>query len=299
MRKIFDLFLLFLLFLFLFWQKDNIVHNVRFLASSPCDIPITYRLGEVDSGYGLTNQQFLTKVKDAGQIWDSVVGKTLFKDDTNGKLTINLIYSERQSMADNLNKLEQNLKNNKESISSMRDDYEKSAADFEKRLADFNQQVAYWNQQGHISQDTYNSLMSEQASLKAEADRLNNLARQLNLSVKEYNSQVGQFNQDLGSFKEAIVAKPEAGLFDGSVPKIDIYLTNSNQELIHTLTHEMGHALTLPHINDPKSIMYPLTSEITQPSIEEAVDLKTYCGQKNFEISLLRLKERLQANFQK
>ncbi|MFH0863508.1 MAG: matrixin family metalloprotease [Candidatus Gottesmanbacteria bacterium] len=286
MRKIFDLIILGCLFLFLFWQKDSILYNFRFLTSSPCDFPITYRLGEIDSGYNLTSDQFLADLNEANQVWSSVVNKNLFSFEQKGKIIINLIYSDRQSMADNLNRIEDDLKGNKQSIDSLKNDYNQAKADFEKKLAAFNQEVAYWNGQHGAPQDVYDRLMAEQSQLKSEADQLNNLARQLNLSVSEYNSQVGQFNQDLGTFKQAIAAKPEAGLYDSSVPKIDIYLTDSNRELIHTLAHEMGHALGLPHIDNPDAIMYPWTNEIIEPTSEESTSLRTYCRNTNFELRL-------------
>ena len=73
MRKVFDLILVFLLLAFLFWQKDKILNDYHYLQTGPCDTPITYRLGEVDPGYGLTSPQFLVKVQEAEQIWSRIV----------------------------------------------------------------------------------------------------------------------------------------------------------------------------------------------------------------------------------
>ncbi len=282
LRKFFNFFLLLLIFAFLFWQKDKIITNFNFLLSGPCDQPISYHLGEIDKGYGLTKEQFLADIGEAGQIWSSVVGKNLFRFEENGQIVVNLIYSDRQSMADNLSKLESDLKNNKASLDSLKADYESAAADFEKRLIAFNQQMEVANKQGHISKEEYDNLKSQQASLQDEAEKLMDLGNQLDLNVKQYNSQVGQFNQGVSQFKTAVTAKPEAGLYDGSVPKIDIYLTASDQELIHTLAHEMGHALGLAHTSDPNSVMYPYTNEVIKPDSQESGDLKAYCGQTNF-----------------
>ena len=294
MKKILNLLILLCLVTFLFLQKDKIIANVNFLLASPCDTPITYRLGAIDNGYGLTQEQFLDDLNQASQIWDAVVGKKLFTYDQSGTLVINLIYSERQSMADNLNILEGNLKSGKQSLSSLEAEYKNLQADFESKLNNFNQEVARFNKQGTISEDDFQRLMTEQADLKAEADKLNNLGRQLNLSVNQYNSQVGQFNQDLNVFKQALQTRPEAGLYVGSIPKIDIYLTSGQQELVHTLAHEMGHALGLDHVNDPQAIMYPLTSEITQPDNQEKASLEAYCAQKNWDIVYRQIKSNLE-----
>lgn len=291
MRKILNLILILFIFTFLFWQKDKITGNFNFLLAGPCDSPISYRLGEVDKDYGLTREQFLANVKEAGQIWSSVVKKNLFNNEPNGELTINLIYSERQSMADNLNKLEDNLQSGKQSLDSLTAEYQSLKADFESKLEAFNQEVLSWNKQsfssnsrGGAPEEEFNRLKAQQDELKAEAERLNNLAQKLNLSVEQYNLNVGEFNQNAQSFNQAISERPEEGLYDGSVPKIDIYLTSSENELVHTLAHELGHAIGLSHTVSPDSVMYPWTNEVLQPDAQEKGQLLAYCQQKNWEI---------------
>lgn len=285
-RKIFNLLLIAGLLIFLFLEKDKIVYNVNFLLASPCDKPITYQIGEVDKGYGLTPPQFLEKVEEANRIWSAVVGKNLFANEPNGEITISLIYSERQSMADSLNQLEQDLKSGKKSLDLSITEYKKLQADFSQKLEAFNQEVDLWNKRGGAPEDVFSQLINQQNKLKSEADRLNNMASQLNLSVEQYNLGVSQFNQGAQNFNQAIIDKPEAGIYQGSLGKIDIYLTSSDTELIHTLAHEMGHAWGLNHISDPQSITYPMTSEVIQPDSQETETLQTYCQQRNWEIVL-------------
>lgn len=284
-RKIVDLLLLLVFFVFLLIYKDQIRNNFQFLVESPCDRPITYRLGEIDKGYGIKNEQFLDDLDTAAKIWDSVVSKKLFKYEPEGKIIVNLIYSDRQALSDSLNKLENKLSSGKESLSALEAEYKRLEQDFEQKLLSFNQKVEQYNKKKDVSQEEYNSLLSEQDSLKKEADQLNSLAKQLNISVGNYNLQVGQYNQTANNFNTAIKTKPEAGLYDGSIPKIDIYLTSGQEELIHTLSHEMGHALGLNHTQSPQSIMYPYTNEILVPDSEEISLLQTYCRQKNIEIA--------------
>ena len=288
MRKIFDTLLLLVFLVFIFLYKDQIKNNFQFLLQSPCDTPITYKLGEVDSGYGLTKQQFLTDLSSAGEIWDTVVKKNLFAYDSNGKITVNLIYSDRQAISDNLNQLENKLQGGKVSLQALESEYKNLQADFQEKLKSFNDKVNSFKK--NATEDEYNQLLTEQAELKAEADKLNSLAGELNLSVKEYNFAVSQYNQGLGTLQEAITSRPEAGIYNGSIPKIDIYLTSSSAELTHTLAHEFGHALGLAHTTSAQSIMYPLTNEVLAPDAEESQTLSHYCSLRNWEIVAARIK---------
>lgn len=290
MRKVFDLIIFFLFLSILFWQKDRIISIYNQLLSSPCDQPITYKLGEVDSGYGLTNDQFLQRISEADQIWDKVVNKNLFAYKSDGQITINLIYSDTQSIADKLGSLQNNLKSGKTSLDSSISQYQSLQADFQKKLQTFNAEVENWNKLGGAPQEVFNQLKTQQDELKAEADQLNQMAASLNLSAQNYNLKVGQYNQSAQNFKQAINANPEAGVYNGSLAQIDIYLTNSQKELVHTLAHEMGHALRLPHLDNPQAIMYPYSSEVTKPAPEETAQLQAFCGQKNYNLAFSNLR---------
>lgn len=293
MRKVFDLIILFLLCAFLFWQKEKIISNFNDLLLGPCDRPITYHLGEVDPGYGLSKEQFKSKIEKANQIWSLLVSRNLFLEEEDGALTVNLIYSERQAMMDKLNKQESNLQQGKQSLDAQVADYKRQQADFERKLSGFNAEIGKWNLQGGAPEDVFNRLKKQQEELKAEADRLNKLAAALNQTAEKYNINIGLFNQTAKNYNQLAAQKPEAGLYNGAVAEIDIYLTRSETELIHTLAHEMGHALGLNHVSDPNSIMYPYTNEVVVPNSQEKTSLIVYCAQKNWEIVLNKIENNL------
>ena len=244
---------------------------------SPCQRPIGYRMGSIDSRFGISATELSTDAQEASNIWKEAYGKPLLVEEPTAKLTINLVYDERQSLSSKVATMGAQLNSEKSPLSSQIAGYQSRLADFKKKLTDLNSQIDYWNSKGGAPENVYNQLISEQHDLQSLAEQLNKTAESLNLSAQKYNLNVSEFNQTLSNLKDVLAAKPEEGLYKGSQDEIDIYLTKNKAELVHTLAHEMGHALGLPHNSNPKSIMYPFTSEALVATKEDLADLQQVC----------------------
>jgi hypothetical protein len=261
---------------------------------SPCDIPIAYSIGIIDSRFNVTSEELLQDAKTAANIWSSTQNKTLFVYKPDASFTINMVYDSRQALTSQIDQLDSSLKQQQGTIDPKIAEFKEKQAAFEQRVNALNSQIQYWNGRGGAPKEEYDKLLDEQKSLQNEAGELNAEGRALGQSAQEYNSSAQKLNQTIDNYQVVLQSKPEEGLYEqnGGKRKISIYIDISKNEFLHTLTHEMGHALGLDHNSNPKSIMYPQTTTILEPSKEDVDALNEICEKKTiFEILLNRFQE--------
>lgn len=261
-----------------FAEKVNAV-----LYSSPCATPKTFSIGTIDPRFNISKDTLIADAQEAGSVWKNDEKIPLLKYDPTAKMTINMIYDQRQSLNSQINNLNSKVEEQKQNLKPEIADYERRVAVFKQKSADLNNQIEYWNGKGGAPEDEYNKLNDQQKALQQEANQLQQMAATLNQSTDDYNSQIQNLDQKVNSYNQALQYKPEEGLYvrEGRDEHIEIYFNNTRQELIHTLAHEMGHAIGLQHNNNPDSIMYPSTTKAILPSSDDLTALAEHCQKRS------------------
>lgn len=268
-----------------------------------CNRPFTYSIGSVDPKFGISQEDFLKTVSESEKIWENKMGINIFAYDPESAFKINLVYEERQQLSDEAEKMDQELASLKANINitdknynSLKSAYEKKLKIYQSAVEEYNKDaknykkdVDYWNSKGGAPQDEYKKLQDAQDDLKSQykklelqkkeldkmVEELNSLIRKENKTVSSYNKNVETYKNKFGSSREF-----EKGVYLGGV--INIYQYNEISDLRLTLSHELGHARGIGHVENSKSLMYYLMADqdINNPTLtdEDVAAMKTACS---------------------
>lgn len=280
-------------------------------ASAVCDVPIEYRIGSIDEEFDITHDEVRTAVSAAESIWEDGTGRNLFTYDADARLAINFVFDERQEYTEEEQVLREELEeqgSKNESLQEryeilfrdyelLRESYERQSAAYEERLQRYNAEVEQWNEQGGAPEEVYKELDQRKAELSAEQERLNDIAHELNQLISEMNSAASEgnlvlddYNEIVEEYNERFNQDREFTQGDFQSDQIHIYQFDSEEELVVVIAHELGHALSVPHVEGRESFMYHFMNQQSAEnglSEQDVAAFQEVCGENEFSVMSL------------
>lgn len=270
-----------------------------------CSLPLPYRIGELDERFDLTAEEARIALMEAEAVWENATGKNLFRYDENAEFTVNFIFDERQALTEAEKDLRERL-DASEDINTAIDEtyatlvaeynelniqYKDRVQEYEQKLNAYNAEVERYNSSGGAPPEVYEKLAREKASLDQEQRGINELASELNALVREIN-RIGEkgnqlvdiHNHHVEVYNDTFGEEREFTQGDYHRDTINIYTFSDRTELLLVLAHELGHAISLDHVENEESIMYFLMGgqgEDPTPTTEDLAEYELVCGEES------------------
>ncbi len=267
-----------------------------------CPVPISYKLGEIDPRFSVSDEEAKEALLKAEVLWEESFNRDLFTYDESTAFALNLIYDERQQLASteeewrvSLDVKEKRGLDKIESVKSLSEAYEADQAvyqskrtSYEENLEDYNQKVARYNQQGGAPEEEFRQLQREKENLADDLDDLLALEKNLNRQIDninevgaEGNRLIELYNQEVVQYNEIYGNREIYTQGDFKKDRINVYKFSDTTELTKVIAHEFGHALGIGHVEGSESIMYYLMAEQPDTLLLSEEDMEAFfttCG---------------------
>lgn len=255
------------------------------IPTEPCQQPLTYRIGTIDSRFDITEQEVKQVMQSVESLWATALDRQLLQYQEDGDVAIHLVYSDEQKFTEQEKAFSERIKTKEGRIAVMRDDYQKMKRNFERLERDFQQTLTKFNNRA----STFNGLVDQwegretpqkvlnriqkmrqeikqlKSKLDQKRENLELLRDKTNRKSQEINSLVDQMNRMVATYNQrySVAKKFNQGRYirHGENERINIFQFANKAQLMTVLAHEAGHAMGLDHVSNPKSVMHAIMQQ--------------------------------------
>ena len=251
--------------------------------SKPCTEPITFYIGEMDERFNISEQDLMNAMEDAAGAWADVVNLPLIEHDPDGRISVNLRYSEDQEISEQervfrnriqsaefeTERLERQFQQMQDQFNMENSRYQAMSDRVQQQIDNLNEWVNEINSRGGFTESELSRFEEEKTridqqsselreienSLAQKASEVNSLVNRLNQKIDDKNRLINRYNQSFAGqrrFTQGTYGCGEQGC------ELNIFYFSDLNELRLVAAHELGHALGIGHVSNPESIMYHL-----------------------------------------
>jgi hypothetical protein len=263
-----------------------------------CRLPVEYSIGTFDDRFGINRDEAVSALREAESIWERALGRDdIFTYTDGSRLKVNFSYDERQREAEAAERAREDLSTRGDANEvlvelhkKLVEEYDTYALEhqtrltyFEAKQATYNAEVERYNREGGAPPEAYARLEKTRAELDQErleinalSKTLNDLVDQINVVGEKGNELVGEYNDRVRDFNDDFAHGHEYTQGDYNAKEINVYSFVNRDELVLVLGHELGHALSIGHVENSQSLMYYLMKEQPDPPTLSTEDIAAF-----------------------